>query len=53
VALLQSRRLELVWSGAEVAAFERLREEAEHSQTDMPDYVKAVLKQHLRKGNTP
>jgi hypothetical protein len=48
IALTDVRRLEVIWSGDEIVAFEKLKERAQAAQADMPDYVKAVLERHLR-----
>lgn len=49
VALRQIRRLDVVWAEAEVEVFERLRERAESLETPLPEYVKSVLDNHVRR----
>ncbi|MCS6829553.1 MAG: endonuclease domain-containing protein [Armatimonadota bacterium] len=46
IALRQIRRLDIVWSEEEVAVFERLRQKAQQLGERMPEYVKAVLREH-------
>lgn len=43
IALRQIRRLDLVWSEAETADFDRLRAVAEKVDAELPDFVKDVL----------
>lgn len=45
VAMQDSRRLDLVWLGSEVAVHDELRERAKAERQAIPDYVKRVLKQ--------
>ena len=48
LALRQVGRVELVWEEQELATFEKLQAKARALDTPLPDYVKAVLKRHLR-----
>lgn len=49
IALLDVRRLEIIWSGDEVTDFERLRVAAAAADEPMPEYVKLVIKRQLRR----
>lgn len=48
IALRDIRRLDLVWSEAEVADFDRMRAVAEKAGATMPDFVKDVLGKAVR-----
>ena len=48
VALEPIRRLDLVWTGKDVALFERLRAKAQAAGEAMPGYVRAVVDKHAR-----
>ena len=48
IALQVTRRLELVWTEQDVETFEQLRRNAEAAREAMPEYVKTILKQHLK-----
>lgn len=43
------RRLDLFWSGEEVADYEILIEEAARVQKKAPEYVKNILRSHFKK----
>ncbi len=47
IAMRDIRRLDLLWSGEEVADYEVLIEEAAKVQEDAPEYVKKVLRSTL------
>ena len=49
IALQNIRRLELIWQGNEVGFFEALKVEAEKGEIDLPEYVKLLLEEYLRK----
>lgn len=49
IAMRHIRRLDLLWSGDEVADYERLIEEAAKVQKKAPEYVKNVLRSHFKK----
>lgn len=49
IALREVRRLALTWSGDEVETFERLRAAAKAADEPVPDYVKSVIRRHLRR----
>jgi len=51
IAMRDVRRLDLLWSGEEVADYEILIEEAAKGQEDAPEYVKKVLRSHFKKKN--
>jgi hypothetical protein len=48
IAMRDIRRLDILWIGEEVPEYERLREEAEKIQEETPEYVKMVLRNHLK-----
>lgn len=45
VALRLIRRLDLTWTEAEVSDYDRLVELSKHAETDLPEFVKSVLRQ--------
>jgi hypothetical protein len=49
IALRQIRRVDVVWTESEVKAFERLRRRAQSAETPLPEYVKAALRNHVRR----
>lgn len=49
IALQKIRRLELIWQGKEVDFFEVLKSEAENGTIDLPEYVKSLLEEYLKK----
>lgn len=49
VAMQDSRRLDLVWSGKETHTYDALKSKADASREPMPDYVKRVLQQTILK----
>lgn len=49
VALHDTRRVDLVWTGEQVDAYERLKKRADALDEPMPDYVKRVLERHLKR----
>jgi hypothetical protein len=48
IALRLVRRVELIWSQDDVGDYDQLQYLAETDRMQLPDYVKQVLKQHLR-----
>jgi len=42
------RRLDLLWSGDELAEYDTLINEATKVKKDVPEYVKNVLRYHFR-----
>lgn len=49
IAKRDIRRLDLLWSGEEVADYELLVEEAARVQEEAPEYVKKVLRSHFKR----
>ena len=49
IAMRDIRRLDLLWSGKEVADYEALVKEATKAQEDVPEYVKKVLHNHFKR----
>jgi len=47
VAMRQIRRADILWAENEVSVYDRLKEKTLELQKDLPDYVKALIKQHL------
>jgi len=47
IALRTVRRLDIVWTEDEVSIYERIKAEAGKLGTSMPEFVKAVLRNHL------
>ncbi len=48
IALQDVRRADIVWQGNEVAVFDLVRALSAQASTPLPDYVKAVLADHVR-----
>lgn len=48
IALQPIRRLDIVWNESEVETYEKLKQQAETLHELMPEYVKAVIKRHLK-----
>jgi hypothetical protein len=48
IAMRDIRRLDLLWSGEEIAEYETLIEEAAKVHEDAPEYVKNVLRSHFK-----
>jgi hypothetical protein len=49
IAMRDVRRLDLLWSGEEIAEYDILIREAEKVQEETPEYVKNVLRNHFKK----
>jgi hypothetical protein len=49
IAMRPIRRLDLVWQGDEVAAYEQLKAEALALEKEIPAYVKEILERELRR----
>lgn len=47
IAMRPARRLDIMWMGAEVAIYDRLKKKTEELQQDMPAYVKKVIERNL------
>jgi hypothetical protein len=47
IAMRPARRLDIMWLGAEVAVYDRLKKKTEELQQDMPAYVKKVIERNL------
>ena len=48
IATQQVRRVDLVWKGQEVAEHDQLSGLAKSMSAELPDYVKAILRRHLK-----
>jgi len=49
IALRPIRRLDITWTQDEIGEYEQLRQRALLDDENLPDYVKKVLKQHLKR----
>lgn len=49
VALRNIRRIDVVWDEEEIASYEELRDAAQQLGENMPDYVKYILKNFIRR----
>lgn len=49
IAMRDIRRLDILWSGEEVAEHDMLKEEAARAREETPEYVKSILRNHLGK----
>lgn len=47
IAMRDMRRLDILWSGEEVAEYNVLRKQAASMKEEIPEYVKNVLRKHL------
>ena len=47
IAMRPARRLDIMWSGAEVGVYDRLKKKTEELQQDMPAYVKKIIERNL------
>ena len=52
IAMRDIRRMDLLWSGAEVADFDALINEATKVKEDAPEYVKKILRNHFKNKNS-
>ena len=48
VAMREIRRLDIAWSGEEIADYDKLSEAANEATQELPEFVKSVLRRHLR-----
>lgn len=48
IAMRNIRRLDILWTGEEVAEYERLREEVATVREEIPEYVKNVLRNYFK-----
>ena len=48
VAMRQVRRLDLLWQGADVNEYERLKEDAQTARKSVPQYVKEIIEHALK-----
>jgi len=47
VAMRQARRADIMWKGAEVTIYDRLKERTLELQKDLPVYIKELIEKHL------
>lgn len=48
IAMRSARRVDIMWTGAEVAVYDRLRKKTEKLQEEIPSYVKKIIEKHLQ-----
>jgi hypothetical protein len=47
IAMRAARRMDILWTGAEVEVYDRLKKKTEELQQDMPAYVKKIIEKNL------
>jgi hypothetical protein len=47
IAMQDIRRVDIIWSGAEVEEYDRLKKRTERLRQDVPSYVKEIVKRHI------
>jgi hypothetical protein len=47
VAMRQARRTDIMWTGDEIAVYERLRQRTLELQKDIPAYIKEIVEKHM------
>ena len=47
IAMHDTRRIDITWSGEEVKDYDRLKRKTEELQQDLPSYVKDIIKKHI------
>jgi hypothetical protein len=47
IAMREARRADIIWTGAEVESYERLKQRTLQLQKNIPGYVKEIIEQHL------
>ncbi|MFA4986361.1 MAG: HNH endonuclease [Candidatus Brocadiia bacterium] len=47
IAMRQARRVDIIWSGEEVAVYDRLKKKTLELQKDIPKYIKEIIEKHL------
>lgn len=52
IAMRQSRRVDILWSGEEVAVYDQLRRKTMELQKDIPKYVKEIIEKHCEPEQT-
>ncbi|MCY4046735.1 MAG: HNH endonuclease [Candidatus Dadabacteria bacterium] len=52
IAMRDMRRLDILWSGEEVKEYEFLMKEVSKAQKEVPDYVKDVIRKHLKRSSS-
>ena len=43
----QARRVDILWSGKEVAIYDRLKRRTMELQKDIPKYIKEIIEKHM------
>ena len=47
VAMRQSRRADILWTGEEISVYDRLKQRTQELQKDLPAYIKELIAKHL------
>lgn len=47
IAMRQARRLDIIWTDADVAVYDRLKKKTEELQQEIPAYVKKIIERNL------
>ncbi|MBU2054188.1 MAG: HNH endonuclease [Proteobacteria bacterium] len=47
VAMRQARRVDIMWTGAEISVYDRLRRRTMELQKDIPQYIKEIIEKHI------
>jgi len=53
IALQAIRRLDVVWTEQEIEEYERLKKRTEALKTEIPEYVKKIIRNHIKKTPLP
>ena len=53
IATQEYRQLQLTWKDEEVDSYEKMKQLAETTKTQLPDYVKQILEKHLKNKQNP
>ena len=48
IAMREARRADILWTGAEVESYEKLKRRTLQLQRNIPGYVKEIIEQHLK-----
>lgn len=48
VAMREVRRVDILWSGGDVAVYDKLKEKTLESQKELPEYVKLLIERYLK-----
>jgi len=48
IAMREARRVDIMWIGDEIAAYERLKQRTLELQKDIPKYIKEIIEKHIK-----